>query len=279
MSGPIVSVIIPVHDRIELLMQAVASVRAQTYQAFELIVVDDGSRVPVASFLPKPEGIPPEPAKIVRIEHCGLPGQVRNEGARRARGRFLAFLDSDDLWLTEKLFRQVEWHLGHPEIPISHTREIWIRGEREISQKGQRHRRAGDIFTDALKKCIIGPSTTMIERSLFESVGGFRDDLEIAEDYELWLRITDRFPVGYIDEALTVKRAGHSQLSEKYGQIENFRIAALQRLVDREIFTVAHRPEAREELSRKCAIYAAGCRKRGRTEDAAHYESLARVYR
>jgi hypothetical protein len=89
------------------------------------------------------------------------------------------------------------------------------------------------IFEDALKKCIIGPSTVLMEASLFREAGGFREDLEIAEDYELWLRITSRYSVAYLDEALTVKRAGHpGQLSEKYGSIEYFRIKALEPLVD-----------------------------------------------
>jgi hypothetical protein len=133
------------------------------------------------------------------------------------------------------------------------------------------------IFDDALKKCIVGPSTVLMEASLFREAGGFREDLEIAEDYELWLRITSRYPVAYLDDPLTVKRAGHGdQLSERYGSIEYFRIQGLKGLIESGRLTGE---QAIEELIRKCRIYAAGCRKRGRYEEASSYEVLADQYR
>jgi hypothetical protein len=119
----------------------------------------------------------------------------------------------------------------------------------------------------------------MMERSLFEELGGFREGLEIDEDYELWLRLTHREPVAYLDEALTVKRAGPwDQLSERHGQIEVFRIRGLKDLVERRYFDdkSQHATEAQRELSRKCRIYAAGCRKRGRESEAREYEAAAR---
>jgi glycosyltransferase involved in cell wall biosynthesis len=220
-----------------------------------------------------------------------MPGAVRNRGAEAARGAYLAFLDSDDLWSPEKLEKQIarmfEWGEDTSRMytcRVSHTRERWLRraenGEfREISQKGQKHRRSGDIFEDALKKCIIGPSTVMMERSFFEELGGFREELEIAEDYEFWLRITALEEVGYLDGPLTVKRAGYGdQLSEKYGHIEYFRLTALKALIDSGWFADKRRTAACLELARKCRIYAAGCRKRGRGEEALQYERWAEEY-
>ena len=132
------------------------------------------------------------------------------------------------------------------------------------------------IFTDALKKCIIGPSTVLMEKKLFREAGGFREDLEIAEDYELWLRITALEEVGYIDRPLTIKQAGHEgQLSEKYGHIEYFRIRGLRSLVEDSFFPEHLSGAARKELAAKCSIYAAGCRKRGRIREAEEYEKLA----
>ena len=136
------------------------------------------------------------------------------------------------------------------------------------------------MFADALKKCVIGPSTVLIRRDCWEESGGFREDLEIAEDYELWLRMTAREPVGYLDRPLTVKRAGNwEQLSEKYGQIEIFRIEALRNLVESRWFEKKTdggiQSEAAAELVRKCRIYAQGCRKRGKSEEAERFEALA----
>jgi hypothetical protein len=119
----------------------------------------------------------------------------------------------------------------------------------------------------------------MMRRELFEEFGGFREDLEIAEDYELWLRITARYPVGYIDEPLVIKRGGHAdQLSEKYGQIEIFRIRALLMNLEEGTFQGEQRQLAARELMGKCRIYAQGCEKRGKDEEARRYREIARRY-
>ena len=154
-----------------------------------------------------------------------------------------------------------------------------MRNGKIVSQSGQRHAREGYIFRDALKKCIIGPSTVMMKRNLFLETGGFREDLEIAEDYELWLRITVNHPAGYLDEPLVIKRGGHpDQLSGKYGQIEIFRIKVLRMNLEACTFRIKQEKMAREELVRKCRIYAAGCLKRGKTEESRCYQVLAAGY-
>jgi hypothetical protein len=288
MSSPTVSVIIPVYNRARLVREAVESVRAQTFGDFELIVVDDGSTDETPAVLAEIAASTPDGRlRVRRIAHDGHPGAVRNRAAEQARGRYLAFLDADDLWRPQKLELQLALH---GSARISHTRELWLRNGREISQRGMNHAREGEVFADALGKCTIGPSTVILERRLFEESGGFREDLEIAEDYELWLRITAREQVAYLDEPLTVKRAGHGdQLSEKYGQIEVFRIAALRDLVRGGFFDrvdaelrADHGPArsapARTELARKCRIYAAGCEKRGRHTEAAAYRAEAAEY-
>jgi hypothetical protein len=168
----------------------------------------------------------------------------------------------------------------NPSCRIVHTRETWIRNGKTVSQAGFNHKRFGDIFQDALEKCIIGPSTVLIEKSLYSELGGFREDLEIAEDYELWLRLCNSNSIGYIDEPLITKRAGHGdQLSEKYGQIEIFRIRGLQELVEQSCFSPGNQKLAEHELARKCGIYAAGCRKRNKPEEAIIHESIAAKYR
>lgn len=268
---PLVSAIIPTHDRLDLLMEAIDSVRAQSYAPIELIVVDDGSTDGTWERLRAEPGM-----RRRRIDHTGRPGAVRNAGVAIATGDYLAFLDSDDLWLPDKLALQMELLRESPGIPIVHSRELWLRDGRPVSQAGQRHRRAGWLFADAVRKCIIGPSTVVLHRSVLRAVGGFREDLEIAEDYELWLRVTARFPVGYCDRPLVTKRAGHGdQLSERYGQIERFRIDALAPLVAAGHWAEPERSVARRELARKCLVHAAGARKRGRDAEAARYEALA----
>ena len=282
---PLVSVIIPTFNRVDLAAEAIESVRRQKMGDFELVVVDDGSTDGTEERVSK-SAMSDSRIIYYRITHIGCPGAVRNVGAGVSKSRFIAFLDSDDMWLPEKLEKQIAVLIGGGR-RICHTRERWLRNGREISQAGQRHRREGELFCDSLAKCIIGPSTVMLERTLFEEVNGFREDLEIAEDYELWLRITAIASVEYVDEPLTIKRAGHrDQLSEKHGQIEIFRIRALRDLVDSGYFETSDNRSpkknldglARKELARKCRIYAAGARKRGRVREADEYESLSARY-
>lgn len=265
---PGVSVIIPTHNRRELLSRAVESVLRQEFRDLELIVVDDasrdGSREYLLSLSEKDARLRP----LFLERHLGRPGAVRNRGVREARAPLVAFLDSDDRWLPEKLRLQLPFHLDSG-VRITHTRERWLRNGKRVSQRGQNHRREGDIFQDALKKCIIGPSTVLLHRDLLEEQGGFDEQLEVAEDYELWLRVTAVERVGYLDNELTEKHAGHGdQLSERYGQIEGFRIDALRGLLLRELLPPERRLPAAEELARKLSIFAMGARKRGRESEA-----------
>ncbi len=277
MASPLVSVIIPVYNRFELAKEAVSSVLGQTFRNLELIIVDDGSTdmTPILATYFRDD----TRVKYIRINHSGMPGFVRNKGVETAKGKYLAFLDSDDLWMDSKLKKQVDFLEKNSAIKVVHTREAWVRNGKTISQAGFNHRRFGDIFSDALEKCIIGPSTVLIETTLYRELRGFRDDLEIAEDYELWLRLANSNSIGYIDEALITKRAGHvGQLSEKYGQIEIFRIRGLQKLVEQSFFNLKNQKNAELELAKKCRIYAAGCRKRNKIEEAEIHESLAAKY-
>lgn len=268
---------IPVYNRYELLKEAVASVLAQSYHDFEIIVIDDGSEDGADRITGLSEKI-----RYYRYEHTGFPGLMRNRGVAHAAGELTAFLDSDDLFEPGKLELQLE-ELGSSASLLCHTREKWLRGQREISQKRFTHRRRGDVFPDALKKCIIGPSTVLMDRACFLGLGGFREDLEVAEDYEFWLRYTALHPVAYCDEPLITKRAGHGgQLSEKYGQIEIFRIRGLRDLVEDNWFlrhaSRSHQRMALLELADKCRIYSDGAEKRGRTGEAQEFRDLSGRY-
>lgn len=279
---PLISAVIPVYNRPDQCLEAVKSVLAQNYRPLELIIGDDGSEDHtldvIRSFLSDYKG--DIDVKILEMDHTGFPGAVRNICMEKAAGKYAAFLDSDDLWRPGKLLHQYEaLHRANPDCLISHTREEWNRKGKIISQSGMDHKRSGDIFTDALKKCIIGPSTVMISSDMYRKTEGFRRDLEIAEDYEYWLRLTALYEVGYLDEPLTVKRAGHDdQLSEKYGQIEIFRIRGLKDLIDQKFFNENLLKIAARELSRKCSVYGRGCLKRDKIEEGQEYLDLAGYY-
>ncbi len=268
-----ISVIIPVYNRFDQFSEALDSVLRQTFRDFEIIVVDDGSEDERIKWLSMIKRI-----KYIRIEHTGMPGFVRNRGVEVSSGKYISFLDSDDLWNIRKLELQYNYFLKNPQYRIIHNREIWIEKGKIKSQKKQKHKRMGDIFEDALKKCIVGPSTVMLERTLFEKYGGFREDLEIAEDYEFWLRILSSEKIGYLDFPLTIKRSGEwEQLSKKYDQIEIFRIKGLKELIEKNFFKGEKLDLAIKELLRKIEIYKKGLLKRGKLKEFKKWDQYQRM--
>ncbi len=271
-AAPLVSVIIPTHQRLGMLREAVASVQGQTLAELELLVVDDGSTDGTWAWLQQQPAL-----RALRSERRAGPSAARNLGAGAARGPYLAFLDSDDLFEPDKLRQQVALLEAQPQLALCHANELWLRNGRPLRQLEKHRKRGGWIFEHCLPMCRISPSAAMIRREVFEALGGFDEALEVAEDYELWLRLTCQHEVGFIEQPLITKRGGHpDQLSHKYPQIEGFRIEGLRRVILRCPLSDSQRQAAMEELRRKCEIFARGCQKRGRHDEAERYLRLPR---
>jgi glycosyltransferase involved in cell wall biosynthesis len=265
-----VSVIIPTYNRGWTIGEAVDSVLAQDYRDFELIVVDDGSADNTSQVLDAYRGT----IKVFRQENKGV-SAARNRGIAEASGRFIAFLDSDDLWLPQKLSTQVEFFNTTPDALICQTEEVWIRSGVRVNPKKRHKKPSGMIFEPSLALCLVSPSAVMIRRSLLEIVGNFDETLPLCEDYDLWLRISCRFPVYRIDTPLIIKRGGHEdQLSASFG-LDRFRIKAIKKIIESGFLSKRQYAAAVKTLKEKCNIYAAGCRKRGRIDEADYYISLS----
>jgi glycosyltransferase involved in cell wall biosynthesis len=266
----LVSVIIPTYNRAELVTEAVASVLAQTCRDFELLVVDDGSTDGTAQAL----AAFGEQVQLLRHSRRRGVSAARNSGIAHARGEWLAFLDSDDLWLPEKLARQLAYLTAHPELKLGQTDEIWVRRGVRVNQPETHRKVGGRIFPQSLKRCLISPSAVLLHRRLIEEHGDFDEDLPAAEDYDLWLRLSWRYPVGLLPEPLVIKRGGHAdQLSAQWG-IDRYRIRALVKLLGEPELPAAYARAARRVLAAKCAVYAQGCEKRGRLAEARFYRDL-----
>ena len=258
LAAPLISVIIPTFNRDAVIRRAVDSVLAQDYPCFDLIVVDDGSTDNTASLLAPLTG--DDRLKYLFQDNRGV-SAARNCGIREAGGEFIAFLDSDDEWLPEKLSAQMEYFQGNPECLIVQTQERWIRNGRRVNPKRKHLKKAGDIFLESVELCLISPSAVMLRRELINEVGLFDEGLEAAEDYDLWLRVLARYPVGLIDRELVIRHGGHEdQLSAQPG-LDRFRVMALEKIL-REPLSEERRLAVEKELARRRAIYENGCLKR-----------------
>jgi len=267
---PLVSVILPTYNRAWSLEAAIDSVLSQDFDAFELIVVDDGSTDGTDTILSRYGS---------RLRKCFQPNRgvaaARNAGIQRAAGRYIAFLDSDDLWLPRKLSLQVAFHAAHPETRISQTDEIWIRRGIRVNPKRYHMKSSGDLFERSLERCMISPSAVMVQRMLFDEVGFFDEKLPACEDYDLWLRVACRYPIPLIPHAVVVKRGGHADQLSRAPGLDRFRIRALVNLLESGCLTEAQRRVAGAMIQRKIAVYAGGCLKRHRRPESLRYQALA----
>lgn len=262
-----VSVVIPTWNRAALVTRALRSVVGQTHAPNEILVVDDGSTDGTSERVR--DQFPN--VRVITQPNRGV-SAARNTGIRAATGEWLALLDSDDEWLPTKLARQLA-SITDATV-LSHCDEIWIRRGRRVNPMNKHRKYGGSIFEQCLPLCVISPSSVLIRRTLLDEVGLFDETLPACEDYDLWLRVTARYPVSFIDEPLIVKHGGHDdQLSRRYWGMDRFRIAALEKILAASILDGPARAAAKSMLAKKISIYAAGARKRGRSFEASRYEN------
>jgi glycosyltransferase involved in cell wall biosynthesis len=272
-TDPLVSVIIPTYNRGWIVRDAIESVLGQIYADFELIVVDDGSTDRTPQILDDYG----DKLRVIRQANQGV-SAARNHGISESSGPLIALLDSDDIWLPKKLSVQDDFFKRNPAALICQTEEIWIRNGLRVNP-GKRHRKpSGMIFERSLELCLVSPSAVMVRRELFEKVGLFDESLPACEDYDLWLRVGCRFPVHLIDKPLTIKRGGHGDQLSRQSSLDRYRILALVKLIEAGGLTLTQRNAAVIALRKKCAVYANGCLKRGRLEEASNYTALSRKY-
>lgn len=257
-----------------MVVEAIASVLAQTSRDFALVVVDDGSSDGSADAARDAMTAAPNGSCVVRQEACGV-AAARNAGAAAVDSAWLAFLDSDDLWLPEKLAIQMAWLDARPSYRIGQTGERWIDDGRHRNPRAW-HRKEEWLFPRCLERCLVSPSAVVIRRDLWEALGGFDSSYPVCEDYELWLRVALREPVGLVDEPLVVKRGGHAdQLSRSTWGLDRWRVAALVKLLASDALGEGERPATLAVLRAKCAVLAKGAERRGRADEAERYRSIA----
>jgi glycosyltransferase involved in cell wall biosynthesis len=208
---PEVSIVIPSYDRLEYLRQAVDSVFTQTFRDWELIVADDGSGADAVAYLAELEKAPQ--VAVLRSVHTGNPSLVRNLALRQARGRFVAFLDSDDVWLPRKLELQVDLHRTCPERRWSYVAIQRINGDGSVMRgEALRPMPGGAIFKQLLAlTASVSMSSVMAERTLLVEIGGFDEAQQYFEEFDLFLRLSLRSEVSVRTEPPVVGLRSHDR--------------------------------------------------------------------
>ena len=203
-----VSVVLPTFNRLRFLRPTIESVYAQTFTDWELIIADDGSDLETRQYL---QSLANDPrVTVVWLPHTGRPSMVRNAALLRAAGEYVAFLDSDDLWATRKLERQIETLRARVNCRWSYT--AFLRVDASANPLPEEAVRPwvpyeGDIFEQVVTtRASIRTPSVLATRQLIAQAGGFDEALLSAEDYDLWLRLALYSEVAIVDEPLVYVR-------------------------------------------------------------------------
>jgi glycosyltransferase involved in cell wall biosynthesis len=218
-----VDVILPTHAGERWIAEAIESVLGQTYTLWRLTVVDDCSPDATADHVEALRQRHPDRISLLRLDRRHRAAGARMVGIARSGGDLIAFLDQDDLWLPEKLARQVACFARDPTLAAVHT-DIEIIDAEGVSREGAADREnagraaiawgTGDELSASLfRKNSIRLASSAVRRTAFEAIGGFDTSLFGGEDWEFWVRLADRFPIAHLPEVLTLRRVHGGNVS------------------------------------------------------------------
>lgn len=212
-----ISVIIPTFNRAHYLPEAIQSVLGQTFQNFELIIIDDGSTDNTKEVVSLYNTAYPSKIKYIYKENGGV-ASARNEGIKNAQGNYIAFLDSDDYWHVKKLERTVHYIMQYPKAGLLYT-DYWVVDKnKNILWANERYHYSGNIFMKLILGNFIATSTVVVKKEVFEKVGIFFEGYSLKaglEDWDMWLRIAKDFRISHIPEKLTFYRYYEGQCKFK----------------------------------------------------------------
>lgn len=211
MYDPLVSIITPVYNGEQYLLETIESALAQTYQNFELLIVNDGSTDNSADII-KPY-LKDSRVKYIEQKNAGV-AAARNTAIKQARGKYVGFLDQDDLWLNNKLEVQIAALEQDMNVALVHSRHDVID---LMGNKTDYHlipRASGYCLKDLFKENRIAVLTVLIRKTIFDEIGLFNEQLSGVDDYDMWLRVTLKYPIKYINQSLASYRFHDSNISK-----------------------------------------------------------------
>jgi len=188
---PLISVIIPAFNAASVIIETLESVRSQTFQNFEAIIVDDGSADDTIAVVKRSIGDDPR-FRLISRPHAGL-SSTRNVAMDHSRGEFIAFLDADDLWFPEKLSRQLDMFREDPRVNFSFTNSNHWDGQCDLRlYHRKRPLPCGNVHRQLILRNLFNISTVMVRRELILKTGSFDSELPACEDFDMWLRMAER---------------------------------------------------------------------------------------
>ena len=237
-AAPRVSVVIPAYNAMRYLPQTVASVLAQTFGDFEVLIVDDGSQDDTAGWA---AAHPDARVRLVARPNGGA-AAARNTGVQHAAGEYVAFLDADDLWQPTKLEQQVARADADPEVGLVDCWISYIDGEGEPIGKVMTQHLEGDVWAHMVEYNLVRcGSTPLVRRRLFDEVGSFDEGFRYAEDWEMWIRITARYKFAVVKEPLVAYRQHANNKHKNYQSL----LPTLCRIIEKSFEDV---PAAQQHL-------------------------------
>ena len=270
-------------NRPELLKRAMLSVLEGQKQPGELLIIVD---------LPKSQAGPDsDAAKSVFQKYAGTetefrllisggigPAGARNRGVLAAEGDWIAFLDSDDVWLPEKLDRQLDYLQKRPQLVGCQTGELWYRQNTLLKQPRRLHPPVGRFLQESFKNCLISSSSIMFRRDIFQELEGFDESFLVCEDFEFWLRFQYHWPMGLLPRPLIAKYSGDwPQQSKRFHSMDRERIRAILKFTREHRLDQKLKTAARQACLDKLQILKLGAEKRGKIEELTPLEAEIRA--
>ncbi len=273
----VIDVVIPTYNRAQTLRRALDSVAAQTIRPNSLLIVDDGSTDSTNKIVDDFNKTHPTlKTQYIYSKNKGV-SHARNLGVSKSTADWIAFLDSDDEWLPKKLELQIDQIKTNPDLQIIHGEEIWIRNGIRVNPHKKHQKSGGSIYAKCLPLCCISPSTVVIKKSLLKEMEGFREDFPVCEDYDLWLKICAKYPVGFVEIPIINKHGGHEdQLSQKYFAMDFWRVKSLSEMLAKNQVPKYHISHAQNILRQKCDVLLKGYLKHKNLND---FETVQKVQR
>lgn len=226
MSQPTVSVIIPFYNGEQFISSALDSVFSQTFKDYEVIIVDDGSSLDSVSCLSSRK----QSIRYIRQNNSGV-ASARNNGIQHSNGEYIAFLDQDDIWLPEKLSLQVNYLESNHEVALVHSAISFIDVDGALLPEPP-WAWVKDTGSNALQELIqgnrIATSSVLARRMSIIDAGLLRQSLAPADDWDLWLRIAVKYPIGYVSQNTTFYRLHDSNESRKWLRMKQAEIAVMK---------------------------------------------------